>query len=541
NPDGFRSISDRALDVSGDIGTINAGPILGTNSLNYSVSSTANAFDIVHLGSTGVTGSVRPWDTVVDTDNLGIRPNWLTTLDQSTPQRTNTVPLQIGMDTNTTVGVLYNISNNGGAFDMTLEFNDNSSVTVRLAGPDWFQSQTVAAPGAGVEVQRQLGTYAASQAIDTATLGAPQLNVVEAVFSTQSLINAGLGDHTGKRITAITFKNPVPATRGYAIYAVTMRGQVFNNLPISPTGTGIATPSPAETTRNVTFRVSVFPGASPPSTNLGVTLDASALGLSSSQQMFDDGNNDDGAAGDNVFGFRTQISTTQALGPATFPYLVTDAQGRTNAGTINLTINAFTWNETIDGGSDAGDLPSTALVPAGTGPLGAIAGALTAADADMYLIDICDAANFSASTQGGTTLDTQLFLFTEEGLPVVFSDDAAPGTQSRITSTFIPQPGRYYLAVAQYDRDPVNASAQEFWLDQPFGTERAPDGPGAGTAIAGWNANPTGTGPYRIALTGACFPGAAGCDDIDFNNNSVFPEDQDVIDFFNVLAGGTCP
>ncbi|HLP83913.1 MAG TPA: hypothetical protein VK157_06145 [Phycisphaerales bacterium] len=31
-----------------------------------------------------------------------------------------------------------------------------------------------------------------------------------------------------------------------------------------------------------------------------------------------------------------------------------------------------------------------------------------------------------------------------------------------------------------------------------------------------------------------------GCSDIDFNNNGVFPEDQDIIDFFNVLAGGTC-
>jgi hypothetical protein len=31
------------------------------------------------------------------------------------------------------------------------------------------------------------------------------------------------------------------------------------------------------------------------------------------------------------------------------------------------------------------------------------------------------------------------------------------------------------------------------------------------------------------------------CDDIDFNNNGVFPEDQDVVDFFNVLAGGNCP
>ncbi|HLP84560.1 MAG TPA: hypothetical protein VK157_09435 [Phycisphaerales bacterium] len=31
------------------------------------------------------------------------------------------------------------------------------------------------------------------------------------------------------------------------------------------------------------------------------------------------------------------------------------------------------------------------------------------------------------------------------------------------------------------------------------------------------------------------------CDSIDFNRNAVFPEDQDVIDFFNVLAGAPCP
>ncbi|HLP84111.1 MAG TPA: PQQ-dependent sugar dehydrogenase [Phycisphaerales bacterium] len=30
------------------------------------------------------------------------------------------------------------------------------------------------------------------------------------------------------------------------------------------------------------------------------------------------------------------------------------------------------------------------------------------------------------------------------------------------------------------------------------------------------------------------------CDTIDFNRDNVFPDDQDVIDFFNVLAGGTC-
>jgi hypothetical protein len=39
-------------------------------------------------------------------------------------------------------------------------------------------------------------------------------------------------------------------------------------------------------------------------------------------------------------------------------------------------------------------------------------------------------------------------------------------------------------------------------------------------------------------LSGADCP---ACNDIDFNNNGVFPEDQDVIDFFTVLAGGSCP
>ncbi len=31
------------------------------------------------------------------------------------------------------------------------------------------------------------------------------------------------------------------------------------------------------------------------------------------------------------------------------------------------------------------------------------------------------------------------------------------------------------------------------------------------------------------------------CNDIDFNNNDIFPEEQDIIDFLTALAGGTCP
>ncbi|MFN7314264.1 MAG: hypothetical protein ACK5ZG_08990 [Phycisphaerae bacterium] len=50
----------------------------------------------------------------------------------------------------------------------------------------------------------------------------------------------------------------------------------------------------------------------------------------------------------------------------------------------------------------------------------------------------------------------------------------------------------------------------------------------------------SGSTQHREYLTTVAISPNAPCDDIDFNNNGVFPEDQDVLDFFNVLAGGGC-
>jgi hypothetical protein len=44
---------------------------------------------------------------------------------------------------------------------------------------------------------------------------------------------------------------------------------------------------------------------------------------------------------------------------------------------------------------------------------------------------------------------------------------------------------------------------------------------------------------FNVLAGGSCSAGNT-CNDIDFNNNGAFPEDQDVIDFFNVLSGGEC-
>jgi hypothetical protein len=45
---------------------------------------------------------------------------------------------------------------------------------------------------------------------------------------------------------------------------------------------------------------------------------------------------------------------------------------------------------------------------------------------------------------------------------------------------------------------------------------------------------------FISVFAGAACPQGSVCNDIDFNNNNVFPEDQDVIDFLHVLAGGSC-
>jgi hypothetical protein len=162
------------------------------------------------------------------------------------------------------------------------------------------------------------------------------------------------------------------------------------------------------------------------------------------------------------------------------------------------------WSEA----GDAGDLPATAQIPTGNGPLTAIAGMLLAGgDADLFLIHISNPAVFAATTCGGGGVDTQLWLFAADGDGITFDDDTADcGVASAITQDHVPAAGLYYLACSAYDWDALDAQGREIWLDAPYDQERPPDGPGGPGPVAGWGETAHEQGAYVIDLSGVSWP-----------------------------------
>ena len=184
----------------------------------------------------------------------------------------------------------------------------------------------------------------------------------------------------------------------------------------------------------------------------------------------------------------------------------------TSCATANCPLPPGVWVEQ----GDAGDFLETANVTTGSGALNQIRGVLGPNDADMYAIRICSPGTFSASTVGGATIDTQLFLFDASGQGIAMDDDSPAGTlQSSLSSAFTAShpAGFYFLAISEYDKDPVDSASQALWSDTPYNVERAPDGPGAANPISTWDSAGGGGGSYTIAMTGSCFAqaGSSSC------------------------------
>jgi hypothetical protein len=185
-----------------------------------------------------------------------------------------------------------------------------------------------------------------------------------------------------------------------------------------------------------------------------------------------------------------------------------------------------------DENPDAGDIPSTAQSTAGPAStaLDAINGdILDEFDQDMFKIFIDDPVAFSASTNNPETSlpptdDTMLYLFDENGLAVLASDDIdGLNFKTTLSAGSLDDAGGgagiYYVAISKaYNYPSSNAGdivAGEIWNPDRLSEETStldmglvPNrGSGWDVAVAAWGNQPfnAGAGPYRIELTGASF------------------------------------
>jgi hypothetical protein len=164
---------------------------------------------------------------------------------------------------------------------------------------------------------------------------------------------------------------------------------------------------------------------------------------------------------------------------------------------------AIPWNEI----GDAGQLLGTAQTTTGAGALTSITGGLSSGtDVDLFRIYISSPAAFSATTIGGASFDTQLFLFNSAGLGIYANDDSV-GLLSRLPAGHVNSPtitGLYYLGISQYDRDPYSSGGLIF-PSSPFTGVFGPTGPGGALPLSNWGGSAGHGGGYTITLTGASF------------------------------------
>jgi hypothetical protein len=197
-PAGFRSISDRALDF---VFGVPGNPVLD----NYVCVDEPGVMDIVYLGNRNTVdyhgSGGAAFDLEPDGDEIGIQPTWLSDPNQMGEQ-TTTLANPILLDSASSAGVIFQISNGGGSFDVAFRFQGGGSHTATLTGPDWF------GPFNG---QPNIGQFPGRGLVDLAD------------FSDNLLLTEGTVDlsaFAGETLTEIGVLNQTNIFAGYAVIAM---------------------------------------------------------------------------------------------------------------------------------------------------------------------------------------------------------------------------------------------------------------------------------------------------------------------------------
>ncbi|MFG6100341.1 filamentous hemagglutinin N-terminal domain-containing protein [Leptothoe sp. ISB3NOV94-8A] len=147
--------------------------------------------------------------------------------------------------------------------------------------------------------------------------------------------------------------------------------------------------------------------------------------------------------------------------------------------------------------ADAGPLLDTAQVAndAGSSVPSTITGELAENnDVDLYRLLLPAGSSFSASTVGGTDVDTIVFLFDENGLGIIGNDDGV-GLQSTLPAQEVTASGEFYLGLSSFNNRPISAGGDIFSLN-----DFRPTGPGSVLPLAGYTDNGQESGAYTIFL-----------------------------------------
>lgn len=173
--------------------------------------------------------------------------------------------------------------------------------------------------------------------------------------------------------------------------------------------------------------------------------------------------------------------------------------------------SAQVYTEMGDAGQTQGTAQNSSITQSGT-----IFGTISDInDADVFSLTITNTTTIAFSTVNALTeasdLDTQLFLFTSAGLPVVANDDDASGLYVQSTlpagNSFLATlgAGTYYIGISLSGNDPINSNGQLVFTTGN-GDSTALRGPASGLNPTNWNTfdsnNFNGpTGAYQIDIT----------------------------------------
>lgn len=133
---------------------------------------------------------------------------------------------------------------------------------------------------------------------------------------------------------------------------------------------------------------------------------------------------------------------------------------------------------------DAGDLVGTAqTVAAGTTQITGLGGRSTTGISDVDVFEFGWGGGALTIDTGGSSFDTMLYLFDDNGFGIAGNDDAI-GLQSRLTFATLAA-GDYLVAISNCCVQPVALTGQ-IYNDFCCGGQPTPNGPGAAGSLTGW-------------------------------------------------------